>query len=54
MTIAATLVAPGGQVVLEHTRRRESPPGAGRLRRTRVLVAGDSALSFYGDDDRVL
>jgi len=45
--IAATIVAPGGQVVLEHARRRESPPGAGQLRRTRVLVAGDSALSFY-------
>jgi 16S rRNA (guanine(966)-N(2))-methyltransferase RsmD len=45
--IAATLAAPGGQVVLEHARRRESPPAVGSLVRTRVLVAGDSALSFY-------
>ncbi|HEX7778335.1 MAG TPA: 16S rRNA (guanine(966)-N(2))-methyltransferase RsmD [Vicinamibacterales bacterium] len=44
---AAPLVTPPGQVVLEHSRRRASPEAAGPLRRTRVLTAGDSALSFY-------
>jgi 16S rRNA (guanine966-N2)-methyltransferase len=45
---AAPLVAPGGRLVLEHSRRRASPAQAGPLGRARVLVAGDSALSFYG------
>jgi 16S rRNA (guanine966-N2)-methyltransferase len=44
---AAPLVGPAGRLVLEHSRRRESPDAVGSLRRTRLLVAGDSALSFY-------
>ncbi len=36
-----------GLVVLEHARRRASPPAAGGLVRTRVVTSGDSALSFY-------
>ena len=44
---AGPLVAPGGRLVLEHSRRRASPERAGSLRRSRVLIAGDSALSFY-------
>ncbi len=44
---AAALVGTGGRMVLEHSRRRASPEAAARLVRTRVLVAGDSALSFY-------
>jgi 16S rRNA (guanine(966)-N(2))-methyltransferase RsmD len=44
---AAAAVAPGGRLVLEHSRRRDSPDAAGPLRRVRVLEAGDSALSFY-------
>lgn len=43
----AELVADGGRLVLEHSRRRTSPEHAGSLMRYRVLVAGDSALSFY-------
>jgi 16S rRNA (guanine(966)-N(2))-methyltransferase RsmD len=43
----AALTTPGGRVVLEHSRRRPSPERAGGLMRYRVLVAGDSALSFY-------
>ena len=43
----AACVAEGGRMVLEHSRRRESPPAAGSLVRYRVLDAGDSALSFY-------
>jgi 16S rRNA (guanine(966)-N(2))-methyltransferase RsmD len=46
MTTAA-LVERGGRVVLEHSRRRASPEAAAGLQRFRVLVAGDSALSFY-------
>ncbi len=44
---AAALVLPGGLVVLEHSRRRASPESAGGIGRSRVLKAGDSALSFY-------
>ena len=43
----AGLVADGGILVLEYSRRREAPLSAGPLTRTRVLVAGDSALAFY-------
>ncbi len=44
---AAPWLAAGGVLVLEHARRRMSPLGAGGLTRTRVVHAGDSALSFY-------
>jgi 16S rRNA (guanine(966)-N(2))-methyltransferase RsmD len=47
---ASRLLAPGGRLVLEHSRRRESPSSAEPLRRIRVLTAGDSALSFYVSD----
>jgi 16S rRNA (guanine(966)-N(2))-methyltransferase RsmD len=49
VTAGAPLVAPGGRLVLEHSRRRVSPEidAAGSLRRVRLLTAGDSALSFY-------
>jgi 16S rRNA G966 N2-methylase RsmD len=44
---AAVLVEPAGLVVVEHSRRRSPPPVVPGLARTRELVAGDSALSFY-------
>jgi 16S rRNA (guanine(966)-N(2))-methyltransferase RsmD len=44
---AAALAAPGGLVVLEHSRRRSVPEATADLRRGRVLKAGDSALAFY-------
>jgi 16S rRNA G966 N2-methylase RsmD len=44
---AGGLVAPGGRLVLEHSRRRAAPDAAGALVRRRLLTAGDSALSFY-------
>jgi len=44
---AAAVIAPHGRVVLEHSRRRMSPEAVAGLTRTRVLTAGDSALSFY-------
>jgi 16S rRNA (guanine966-N2)-methyltransferase len=47
LTAVADRLAPGGVVVLEHARRRPSPAAVGRLVRTRELVSGDSALSFY-------
>jgi 16S rRNA G966 N2-methylase RsmD len=44
---AAARLAPNGLLVLEHARRHASPVSAGSLARTRVVVSGDSALSFY-------
>jgi 16S rRNA (guanine966-N2)-methyltransferase len=44
---ADPLIAPGGMLVLEHARRRPVPDEAGRLRLSRDLVSGDSALAFY-------
>ena len=41
------LIASGGLLVLEHARRRPAPENVGRLRVTRDLVSGDSALAFY-------
>lgn len=44
---AGEMIAPGGRIVLEHSRRRTPPDSAGSLPRTRTVTAGDSALSFY-------
>jgi 16S rRNA (guanine(966)-N(2))-methyltransferase RsmD len=44
---AEPLMAPGGLLVLEHARRRQVPDEVGRLRKTRDLISGDSALAFY-------
>jgi 16S rRNA (guanine(966)-N(2))-methyltransferase RsmD len=41
------LIAAGGRVVLEHTRRLALPAVAGMLERTRLVQQGDTALSFY-------
>ena len=46
----APRLAAAGVLVLEHTRRRMSPPSAGGLTRVRVVHSGDSALSFYRRD----
>ena len=46
LTRAAEVVEANGLVVLEHSRRRATPEVAALLARTRVIVAGDSALSF--------
>jgi 16S rRNA (guanine966-N2)-methyltransferase len=48
---AARWVSAAGVLVLEHARRRVSPPSAGGLARTRVVPSGDSALSFYRHDN---
>jgi 16S rRNA (guanine966-N2)-methyltransferase len=47
---AAGWLSRDGMLVLEHARRRVSPPAAGGLVRTRVVQSGDSALSFYRHD----
>jgi 16S rRNA (guanine(966)-N(2))-methyltransferase RsmD len=47
---AASWLSAAGVLVLEHARRRVSPPRAGGLARTRVVQVGDSALSFYRHD----
>lgn len=44
---AGRLMAPAGIVVLEHSRRRETPGQVDGLTRYRVITAGDSALSLY-------
>lgn len=44
---AASRLAPGGRLVLEHRRGRPVADTVGGLRRFRLLEAGDSALSFY-------
>jgi 16S rRNA (guanine(966)-N(2))-methyltransferase RsmD len=41
------IAAPDAVVILEHARRQAAPERAGRLIRTRELLSGDSALSFY-------
>lgn len=45
--VAAAHARPGGVIVLEHRRSRDTPTEEGGLVRTRVLNSGDSALSFY-------
>jgi 16S rRNA (guanine966-N2)-methyltransferase len=44
---AGALLAQDGVLVLEHARRRPVAASAGRLARTRQVISGDSALSFY-------
>lgn len=41
------LIAPGGRVILEHSRRQPLPAVAGLLERSRVVEQGDAVLSFY-------
>jgi len=44
---ASECLMPGGQLILEHSRRRAAPDVQPGLARIRVLTAGDSTLSFY-------
>jgi 16S rRNA (guanine(966)-N(2))-methyltransferase RsmD len=43
----AHLVAPGGVLVLEHSKRRAAPDIVATLTRTRQIRTGDTVLSFY-------
>jgi 16S rRNA (guanine(966)-N(2))-methyltransferase RsmD len=47
LTAAGRVLAPDGVLVLERARRDPAPEAAGRLRHSRTVVSGDSALSFY-------
>jgi 16S rRNA (guanine(966)-N(2))-methyltransferase RsmD len=44
---AAPLLAPGGLLIMEYSKREELPDAAGPLRKIRSLVQGDAALAFY-------
>jgi 16S rRNA (guanine(966)-N(2))-methyltransferase RsmD len=39
--------AEAGLLVIEHSKRKELPDAAGKLRKIRSLVQGDAALAFY-------
>jgi 16S rRNA (guanine966-N2)-methyltransferase len=41
------VMSPGGLLIFEHSKRKQLPPAAGRLRQIRSLVQGDAALAFY-------
>lgn len=47
LPLAASHVAAGGVLVLEHATREAAPTTAGPLVRTRTLRQGDSSLTFY-------
>lgn len=47
LAAAAPLVGGGTLLVIEHARRDAAPEAAGGLARTRELLSGDSALTFY-------
>ena len=47
LTILEPALAPGGLIVIEHSRRRGSPADAAGLVRVREVTAGESALGFY-------
>src|SRR6185503_7613884 len=47
LTAAGRVLAPTGVLVLERARRDPAPETAGRLRHSRTVVSGDSALTFY-------
>ena len=44
---AAAMLAPESLVIAEHAKKIELPEKTHSLERTRVLIQGDSALSFY-------
>ena len=44
---SASLLAPDGLLIFEHSKRKELPEAAGQLRKIRSLVQGDAALAFY-------
>ena len=41
------LLAPGGRVIAEHSKKHALPERVGELELARVVVQGDAALSFY-------
>ena len=49
LAAAAEHLSAGGVLVLEHARRVSTPEQAGRLRKSREVISGDSALGFYAN-----
>ena len=47
LELAASAMTADAVLVLEHAKRRVTPDATAALRRTRQIVSGDSALSFY-------
>jgi 16S rRNA (guanine966-N2)-methyltransferase len=47
IALAGNVLSPGGLLIVEHARRQQTPAAAGSVTRTRQVVSGDSALSFY-------
>jgi 16S rRNA (guanine966-N2)-methyltransferase len=45
--LLAASLRDGGLLVVEHARRMDVPEAIAELHRTRIVTAGDSALSFY-------
>ena len=41
------LLAPGGLLIIEHSKRNDLPDSSGALHKIRSLVQGDAALAFY-------
>jgi len=48
LDVAARLSTPGGRIVIEHAKRYPAPENHAGLSLRRRVVAGDSALAFYG------
>jgi 16S rRNA (guanine966-N2)-methyltransferase len=51
LTTASALVTPDGLVIVEHAKRDPAPESSESLRKTRTLLSGDSALSFFRTPD---
>jgi len=47
IAMAGNVLSADGLLIVEHARRHATPAVAGAVRRTRQVVSGDSALSFY-------
>jgi 16S rRNA (guanine966-N2)-methyltransferase len=47
LATASTVVAAGGIIVHEHSRRQATPVSVASMKRVRVVRSGDSMLSFY-------
>jgi len=45
--LRAPVLAPGGMLIVEHSKRKPLPDSAGAFRKIRSLVQGDAALAFY-------
>ena len=45
---ASQLMEPGGQIIVQHDRKDAPDESLGTWKRSRVLVQGSNALSFYG------